>query len=95
MVAVEAAAAGSPPLVARHSGLAEVAAGLEHEYPVESRHLVSFETGDARDLAAKLAELLALSPEARAGLGEAARRAVLERWSWTSVSRRLLSLHLG
>ncbi|MGB8002946.1 MAG: glycosyltransferase family 4 protein [Gaiellaceae bacterium] len=95
MVAVEAAAAGSPPLVARHSGLAEVAAGLEHEYPVESRHLVSFETGDAQDLAAKLAELLALSPEARAGLGEAARRAVLERWSWTSVSRRLLSLHLG
>ena len=33
MVAVEAAAAGSPPLVARHSGLAEVAAGLEAEYP--------------------------------------------------------------
>ena len=29
MVAAEAAAAGSPPLVARHSGLAEVAAGLE------------------------------------------------------------------
>jgi glycosyltransferase involved in cell wall biosynthesis len=95
MVAVEAAAAGSPPLVARHSGLAEVAAGLEHEYPAESRHLVSFETGDVQDLAAKLAELLALSPEARAELGEAARRAVLERWSWTSVSRRLLSLHLG
>jgi glycosyltransferase involved in cell wall biosynthesis len=95
MVAVEAAAAGSPPLVARHSGLAEVAAGLEHEYPVESKHLVSFETGDVQDLAAKLAELLALSPEARAELGEAARRAVLERWSWTSVSRRLLSLHLG
>jgi glycosyltransferase involved in cell wall biosynthesis len=95
MVAVEAAAAGSPPLVARHSGLAEVAAGLEHEYPAESRHLVSFETGDVQDLAGKLAELLALSPEARAELGEAARRAVLERWSWTSVSRRLLSLHLG
>ena len=29
MVAAEAAAAGSPPLVARHSGLAEVAAGIE------------------------------------------------------------------
>jgi glycosyltransferase involved in cell wall biosynthesis len=95
MVAVEAAAAGSPPLVARHSGLAEVAAGLEQEYPAECKHLVSFETGDAQDLAAKLAELLALSPEARAELGEAARRAVLDRWSWTSVSRRLLSLHLG
>ena len=33
MVAAEAAAAGCPPLVARHSGLAEVAAGLEAEYP--------------------------------------------------------------
>ena len=33
MVAAEAAAAGSPPLVARHSGLAEVAAGLEQGYP--------------------------------------------------------------
>src|SRR5207253_11380926 len=29
MVAAEAAAAGSPPLVARHSGLAEIAAGIE------------------------------------------------------------------
>jgi glycosyltransferase involved in cell wall biosynthesis len=95
MVAAEAAAAGSPPLVARHSGLAEVAAGLEHEYPAGSRHLVSFEAGDVQDLAAKLAELLALSPAERAELGEAARRAVLDHWSWTSVSRRLLSLHLG
>ena len=33
MVAAEAAAAGCPPLVARHSGLAEVADGLEAEYP--------------------------------------------------------------
>ena len=41
MVAAEAAAAGSPPLVARHSGLAEVAAGLEEEYPERFRHLAS------------------------------------------------------
>ena len=33
MVAAEAAACGCPPLVARHSGLAEVAAGLEEGYP--------------------------------------------------------------
>ena len=51
MVAAEAAAAGSPPLVARHSGLAEVAAGLEEEYPERLRDLASFETGDAVDLA--------------------------------------------
>src|SRR5713226_397462 len=39
MVAAEAAAAGSPPIVARHSGLAEIAEGLEAEYPAEHRHL--------------------------------------------------------
>jgi glycosyltransferase involved in cell wall biosynthesis len=90
MVAAEAAAAGSPPLVARHSGLAEVAEGLEAEYPAEHRHLASFANGDAGDLAAKLNELLALPPETRAELGAAARRAAVERWSWTSVAARLL-----
>ena len=90
MVAAEAAAAGSPPLVARHSGLAEVAAGLEEEYPERFRHLASFATGDASDLARKLEELLALSPADRDELRRAARRAVVERWSWTSVAQRLL-----
>jgi glycosyltransferase involved in cell wall biosynthesis len=90
MVAAEAAAAGSPPLVARHSGLAEVAEGLEAEYPAERRHLASFANGDAADLAAKLNELLALPSEARAELGAAARRAAVERWSWTTVAARLL-----
>jgi glycosyltransferase involved in cell wall biosynthesis len=90
MVAAEAAAAGSPPLVARHSGLAEIAEGLEAEYPVEHRHLASFTTGDVADLAAKLDELLALTPAAHAELGAAARRAAVRRWSWTSVATRLL-----
>jgi len=90
MVAAEAAAAGSPPLVAHHSGLAEIAEGLEAEYPAEHRHLASFATGDVADLAAKLDELLALTAEARAELGAAARRAAVRRWSWTSVATRLL-----
>ncbi len=90
MVAAEAAAAGSPPLVARHSGLAEIAEGLEAEYPAEHRHLTSFATGDVADLAAKLDELLALTAEARAELGAAARRAAVRRWSWTSIATRLL-----
>jgi glycosyltransferase involved in cell wall biosynthesis len=94
MVAAEAAAAGSPPLVARHSGLAEVAEGLEAEYPPERRHLASFATGDVDDLSAKLTELLSLPASALTELGAAARRAAVERWSWSSVSRRLLSLHL-
>jgi len=90
MVAAEAAAAGSPPLVARHSGLAEVAEGIEQEYPADLRHLASFETGDAAGLAAKLRELLALPDAERAALREAARRAAVARWSWAGVARRLL-----
>jgi glycosyltransferase involved in cell wall biosynthesis len=90
MVAAEAAAGGSLPLVARHSGLAEVAAGLEAEYPPDRRALASFETGDAHDLARKLGILLALGPEERRQLAAAARRAVLERWSWERVAERLL-----
>src|SRR5207249_10161440 len=46
MVAAEAAAGGSLPLVARHSGLAEVAEGLEPEYPPDLRMVASFDTGD-------------------------------------------------
>jgi glycosyltransferase involved in cell wall biosynthesis len=91
MVAAEAAAAGCPPLVARHSGLAEVADGLEAEYPEEWRDLVGFATGDVSDLVAKLRRLLALDPDERRRLGEAARRATVERWSWAGVAKRLLA----
>jgi len=92
MVAAEAAAAGCPPLVARHSGLAEIADGLEAEYPPPFRHLTSFATGDAADLRAKLTELLALSPADREAVSAAARRAAVERWSWASVAERLLNV---
>ncbi len=90
MVAAEAAATGCPPLVARHSGLAEIAAGLEEEYPPELRHLAAFATGDAADLREKLRALLALSPAERAAVSAAARRATVERWSWAGVAERLL-----
>ena len=91
MVAAEAAAAGVPPLVARHSGLAEIAAGLEAEYPPEHAHLASFTSGDAGELRDRLAELLSLGPEAHARLRDAARRATVERWSWAHVAERLLA----
>src|SRR5207253_7410434 len=85
MVAVEAAAAGSLPLVARHSGLAEIADALKAEYPYEERGLTSFETGNASDLAAKLGRLLALPERDRQALRAAAREAVEARWSWEQV----------
>ncbi|TML25218.1 MAG: glycosyltransferase family 4 protein [Actinobacteria bacterium] len=91
MVAAEAAAAGSPPLVARHSGLSEIADGLEAAYPVQHRELASFKTGDAHELADKLNALLALPQDERRALGQAARRAAVDRWSWRSVATRLLT----
>jgi glycosyltransferase involved in cell wall biosynthesis len=90
MVAAEAAAAGSLPLVANHSGLAEIAAGLSAEYPEGLGELTHFETGNAAELAEKLRRLLALDPEKRAELAGAARKAVVERWSWAGVANRLL-----
>jgi glycosyltransferase involved in cell wall biosynthesis len=90
MVAAEAAAAAVPPLVARHSGLAEVAAELEAAYPPARRPLASFVPGDALDLADKLRALLALSREGREALGRSARCVATERWSWPSVAARLL-----
>jgi glycosyltransferase involved in cell wall biosynthesis len=90
MVAAEAAAAGCPPIVARHSGLAEVAEGIEAAYGERHRRLASFTQGDSVELAEKLHDLLALPSDERAELGAAARRVAVERWSWESVARRLL-----
>jgi glycosyltransferase involved in cell wall biosynthesis len=95
MVAAEAAAAGTPPIVARHSGLAEIAEGLEAEYPAELRGLASFQNGDVEELRAKLRELLALPADERARLEAAARRAATTRWSWSSVAQRLLEPFQG
>ena len=91
MVAAEAAACGCPPLVAHHSGMAAVAAGVAAEYPPEHRPLASFTSGDVDDLARKLAALLALSPADRQALSEGARRAAVKLWSWENVAALLLS----
>jgi glycosyltransferase involved in cell wall biosynthesis len=90
MVAAEAAACGTPALVARHSGLAEIAEGLEQDYPEHLRDLASFESGSAEDLRAKLQPLLTLSDPDRDAITSAARAAVVNRWSWRSVAERLL-----
>jgi glycosyltransferase involved in cell wall biosynthesis len=90
MVAAEAAAAGVPPVVADHSGLAEVGAGIAAEYPPQYAHLTTFPSGDAEELRGRLRELLALPAAERRTLGLAARRAVERNWSWTRVAERLL-----
>ena len=91
MVAAEAAAAGCPPVVADHSGLAEVGEGLEQDYPRALRHLVRFPSGDAGALRERLLGILALGSSERDAIRAAARRAVVERWSWQSVAERILA----
>jgi glycosyltransferase involved in cell wall biosynthesis len=91
MVAAEAAAAGVPPLVADHSGLAEIAAGIAAEYGPEHAQLAAFPSGDVEALRGRLTELLELPRDERSALGLAARRAVERRWSWATVGDRLLS----
>jgi glycosyltransferase involved in cell wall biosynthesis len=90
MVAAEAAAGGSIPLVARHSGLAEIADVLE-TVGVPA----GFESGNVDDLVEKLASLLQRSPSEREELSRRARRVAEERWSWASVADRLLGPFQG
>ena len=86
MVAAEAAAGGSLPLVARHSGLAEIADALEREgVPA------AFESGNVDDLVEKLESVLGRSDSEREELRRRARRVVEERWSWATVADRLLA----
>jgi glycosyltransferase involved in cell wall biosynthesis len=92
MVAAEAAAAGCPPIVANHSGLAEIARGLEEDYPPGRGALASFPNGDAAALRERLEDVLALRGDERAALRAAARRAAVGRWSWTSVARSILAV---
>jgi glycosyltransferase involved in cell wall biosynthesis len=91
MVAAEAAAAGCPPVVANHSGLAEIARGLDEDYPPKLRHLASFPSGDVSALRERVSETLGLGESDRSALRAAARQAAVERWSWTSVARRILA----
>ena len=91
MVAAEAAAAGVVPVVADHSGLAEVAAGIARELPPEYAKLVAFPTGDAGVLRERLRTLLELQPAERRALGLAARAAVERNGSWSRVAARLLA----
>jgi glycosyltransferase involved in cell wall biosynthesis len=91
MVAAESAAAGCPPVVADHSGLAEVGEGLEEDYPPALRGLVRFPNEDVGALRERLAGVLALGAADREAIRAAARRAAVERWSWNSVAKRILA----
>ena len=88
MVAAESAAAGCLPSSPTTRG-AEVADGLEANYPPSLRGLVRFPTGDAGALRERLAGILALAMTDREAIRAAARSAAVERWSWSSVASRI------
>lgn len=98
MVSAEAAACGCPPVVAHHSGLADVADAIGGDYPAERRHLVSFNasgTSAVRDLAHRLVELCELSDAEHAQLARSARETVEREWSWSSIAERVAAPLLG
>jgi len=90
MVAAEGAAAGALPLVARHSGLAEVAAVLESA--IGRPGWFSFEpgAGDSRRVAEGIDRLLSLGGSQRAELRAAVAATAAREWSWSRTASRLL-----
>jgi glycosyltransferase involved in cell wall biosynthesis len=90
MVAAEGAAAGALPLVARHSGLAEVAGALEAE--VGRPGLFSFEPGDGgvAHLAAGIERLLSLAPEERDEMRAGVSAFVGREWTWERTAAKIL-----
>ena len=91
MVAAEGAAAGAFPMVARHSGLAEVAEALEGD--VGRPGLFSFEPGPGAGtrLAAGIDRLLSLPARERGELRGAVSAFVAETWSWDRTAALLLA----
>jgi glycosyltransferase involved in cell wall biosynthesis len=90
MVTVEGAAAGCLPLVARHSGLAEVAATLEGH--VGRPGAFGFEpgAGAVHRLAAGLRSLLSLPPEERSRLREEVSAFARATWTWDRMAEQLI-----
>ena len=95
MVAAEGAAAGALIMVARHSGLAEVAGALEAD--VGRPGLFSFEPGDdaVPRLAAGVDTLLSLPVEERREIRAAVSAFVGREWTWERTSARLLDAALA
>jgi glycosyltransferase involved in cell wall biosynthesis len=91
MVAAEGAAAGALPVVARHSGLAEIATALETD--VGRPGLFSFEPGDGSvaRLADAVDRLLSLSTEERRALRDAVSSFVATHWTWERSAEGLLA----
>jgi glycosyltransferase involved in cell wall biosynthesis len=97
MVAVEAAACGTLPVAAGHSGMLEVSRQLAAALPETSAPLVSFpvEEGAVEAIAASLNGWLALPENQRETAREALVETVRRLWSWEGVARGVLAAAAG
>lgn len=97
MVAAEAAACGALPVVARHSGLAEVAHELSGALPAQAVPWLTFEVGDAAvgELAECLAGWLGAEEPLRARVREGLVETVRRRWSWERVADGVIAAASG
>jgi glycosyltransferase involved in cell wall biosynthesis len=94
MVAAEGAAAGALPMVARHSGLAEIAEALEAS--LDRPGLFSYQPGAGAtyQLADGIRTLLALPVDERRELRGAVSAFVRRTWTWERTAERLLAAAL-
>ncbi|MEX0832558.1 MAG: glycosyltransferase [Actinomycetota bacterium] len=95
IVSAEGAAVGALPLVARHTGLAEVATALENE--VGRPGLFSFEPGDGatRRVAEGITRLLSLSASEKNDIRSSVSAYVAREWSWERAAQKLLDAAAG
>jgi glycosyltransferase involved in cell wall biosynthesis len=97
MVAAEAAACGALPVVAGHSGMAEVARALADAAPAQVRPWLTFEVGPhaVTQLADGLASWLQAPPDVRAATRDAIVGVARERYSWDGVARTVIAAAEG
>jgi glycosyltransferase involved in cell wall biosynthesis len=97
MVAVEAAACGTLPVSAAHSGLAEVSDALAGAVPQQAAQWLSFpiDDGAVRALAARLCGWLAADPGLRSRTREGLVATARERWSWDGVAGGVIAAARG
>jgi glycosyltransferase involved in cell wall biosynthesis len=97
MVAAEGAAAGALPVVARHSGLGEVARTLSEAVPAPAREWLTFDVGPhaVDELAAAVSGWLEAPEDLRAATREGIVAATRERYSWDGVARTVIAAARG
>jgi glycosyltransferase involved in cell wall biosynthesis len=97
MVAAEGAACGAVPIVARHSGLAEVSEALAAAVPPEATPWLSFpvDDGAVRALAGCLLGALTADHELLARTRGGLVATVRERWSWERVATGVIAAARG